>query len=160
MQLRMAVKGLLLDPTTQTPILILKGQEEESRLLPVWIGMFEANAIAAELEKVTPARPMTHDLLKKVINAVDGVVTKMVINDLKEHTYYAVIHLLVNGQPIEVDARPSDAIAVALRSEAPIFVEEEVLEKAQLLDSAEAEAENLKKWLENLGPEDLGNCQV
>ncbi|MFN7975581.1 MAG: bifunctional nuclease family protein [Acidobacteriota bacterium] len=157
MQFEMKVKGLMLDPSTQTPILILRDPEVESRILPVWIGIFEANAIAARIENIEPPRPMTHDLLKRVINAMDGVVTKVVISDLKDHTFFAVIFLLVNGREVQVDSRPSDAIAVALRSEAPIFVEDSVIEKAQALDATEERDEKLKKWLSDLGPEDLGS---
>ena len=156
MLIEMSIKGLMLDPVTQNPILILRDNEDENRILPVWIGMFEANAIATRMENIEPPRPMTHDLMRRVINAMDGVVTKVVISDLREHTFFAVIHLLVNGRPVEVDSRPSDAIAVALRSEAPIFVEDAVIAKAQALDMAEDREEKLKNWLKQLGPEDLG----
>ncbi len=160
MQIEMTIKGLMLDPTTQSPILILRDSSDESRVLPVWIGMFEANAIAARMENIETPRPMTHDLMKRVINAMDGVVTKVVINDLRDHTFFAVIHLLVNGREVQVDSRPSDAIAVALRSEAPIYVETTVMEKAHTLDQADDREEKLRKWLEQLGPEDLGKYQM
>lgn len=160
MPIQMTVKGLMLDPHTQSPILILRDKEDEGRVLPVWIGVFEANAIAARMENIETPRPLTHDLLKRVINAMDGVVTKIVISDLRDHTYYAIIHLLVNGRPVEVDSRPSDAIAVALRSEAPIYVEESVIEKTEAMEQADDKEEQLKKWLKELGPEDLGNYQM
>ena len=154
MQIEMAVKGLMLDPVTQSPILILKDPANEETILPVWIGVFEANAIATRMESIETPRPLTHDLMKTVINAMDGVVTRVVINDLKEHTFYAQLHLLVNGRPVEVDSRPSDAIALALRSEAQIFVEDSVLEKARALDVADEKEEQLKKWLEQFGGDD------
>lgn len=150
MQIEMAVKGLMLDPVTQSPILILKDERDESKILPVWIGVFEANAIASHLEKIDTPRPMTHDLMKAVINAMDGVVTKVVITDLKDHTFYAHIHLLCSGRPVEVDSRPSDAIAVALRSEAPIYVETAVIDKANAMDAPDVREGELKKWLDQI----------
>ncbi len=161
MFIEMTVKGLTLDPLTNMPIVILKDMEEK-RVLPIWIGLFEANAIALELEKITTPRPMTHDLMRDLINGLNATVTKIVVNDLKNSTFYAMIHLVMNGNQIEVDSRPSDAIALALRSNAPIYVAAEVVNKARSIDvSRESEdADQLKEWLENLKPEDFGKYQM
>ena len=161
MFIEMTVKGLTLDPLTNMPIVILKDMEEK-RVLPIWIGLFEANAIALELEKITTPRPMTHDLMRDLINGLNATVTKIVVNDLKNSTFYAMIHLVMNGNQIEVDSRPSDAIALALRSNAPIYVAAEVVNKSRSIDvSRESEdADQLKEWLENLKPEDFGKYQM
>lgn len=156
-ELRMEIKGLMLDPSSNVPIVILK--DEGSQLfLPIWIGVFEANAIALRIEGVETPRPMTHDLLRSTLEQLGAKVEKIVISDLRENTFYALIHLLRNGENIQVDARPSDAIALALRVEAPIFVTRPVLEKAQAVDLASeiSDEEKLKKWLEEISPEDLG----
>ena len=126
MFVEMKVRGLALDPLSNMPIIILR-DEEDKRSLPIWVGIFEANAIALELEKIATPRPMTHDLMKNILEALDAHVTKIVVNDLKENTFFAVIHLRVGESEITVDSRPSDAIALALRVAAPIFVDEEVV---------------------------------
>lgn len=161
MFIEMVVKGLTLDPLTNMPIVILKDLEEK-RVLPIWIGLFEANAIALELEKITTPRPMTHDLMRDLIVGLDAQVTKIVVNDLKNSTFYAVIHLSMNGNQVVVDSRPSDAIALALRSNAPIYVSSEVVNKARSIDVSQEneEADQLKEWLENLKPEDFGKYQM
>ena len=161
MFIEMVVKGLTLDPLTNMPIVILKDLEEK-RVLPIWIGLFEANAIALELEKITTPRPMTHDLMRDLIVGLDAQVTKIVVNDLKNSTFYAVIHLSMNGNQVVVDSRPSDAIALALRSNAPIYVSAEVVNKARSIDVSQEneEADQLKEWLENLKPEDFGKYQM
>ncbi len=161
MFLEMSVKGLTLDPLTNMPIVILK-DNEDTRVLPIWIGLFEANAIALELEKITTPRPMTHDLMRDLISGMDAQVTKIVVNDLKNNTFYAVIHLSLNENHIVIDSRPSDAIALALRSEAPIYVATEVVNKAKSIDmnKESEEADQLKDWLENLKPEDFGKYQM
>ncbi|GAK52481.1 hypothetical protein U14_03732 [Candidatus Moduliflexus flocculans] len=161
MFIEMVVKGLTLDPLTNMPIVILKDVEEK-RVLPIWIGLFEANAIALELEKITTPRPMTHDLMRDLIVGLDAQVTKIVVNDLKNSTFYAVIHLSMNGNQVVVDSRPSDAIALALRSNAPIYVSSEVVNKARSIDVSQEneEADQLKEWLENLKPEDFGKYQM
>ena len=161
MFIEMMVKGLTLDPLTNMPIVILKDMEEK-RVLPIWIGLFEANAIALELEKITTPRPMTHDLMRDLITGLNATVTKIVVNDLKNSTFYAVIHLSMNGDLITVDSRPSDAIALALRSNAPIYVSAEVVNKARSIDVTQEneEADQLKEWLENLKPEDFGKYQM
>ena len=162
MFVEMKVRGLALDPLSQMPIIILR-DEEDKRSLPIWVGVFEANAIALELEKISPPRPMTHDLIKNILESLDAQVTKIVVSDLKENTFFAVIHLRVAGTEITVDARPSDAIALALRVSAPIYVDEEVVRKAKTVEvgkeSEELKAddpERLREWLENIKPEDFG----
>ena len=161
MFVEMTVKGLTLDPLTNMPIVILKDMEDK-RVLPIWIGLFEANAIALELEKIPTPRPMTHDLIKDIIAGLDAAVTKIVVNDLKNNTFYAVIHLSLNGNNIIIDSRPSDAIALALRIGAPIYVSTEVVNKARSIDMSQEseETDQLKEWLENLKPEDFGKYQM
>ena len=161
MFIEMTVKGLTLDPLTNMPIVILKDMDDK-RVLPIWIGLFEANAIALELEKISTPRPMTHDLIKDIITGLNATVTKIVVNDLKNNTFYAVIHLSLDGNNIVVDSRPSDAIALALRIGAPIYVSAEVVNKAKSIDMSKEseETDQLKEWLENLRPEDFGKYQM
>ena len=161
MFIEMSVKGLTLDPLTNMPIVILKDVEDK-RVLPIWIGLFEANAIALELEKITTPRPMTHDLMRDLITGLNAKVIKVVVNDLKNNTFYAVIHINLNGNQIVIDSRPSDAIALALRSDAPIYVSAEVVNKARSIDMTQEseETDQLKEWLENLKPEDFGKYQM
>ena len=161
MQIEMTIKGLMVDPITNMPIIILRDKEGQ-RVLPIWVGVFEANAIALQIENVTTPRPMTHDLLRNVIQDLRGSITKIVVSDLKENTFYALIYLTVGGQVMAVDARPSDAIALALRARAPIFVEEAVIDHAKTADLTpdKGDAERLQKWLENLDPDDLGKYKM
>lgn len=166
MLIQMKVFGLAIDPVTNTPIVILKDLEER-RAVPIWIGLFEASAIATQLEKIDLARPMTHDLMNDMLRALDVNVTKIVINDLRNNTFFAVIHVLKNSATITVDARPSDAIALALRANAPIFVDEKVIEKSTQIDFANAPAdlnkyskEELKEFLENLSIEAFGKYKM
>jgi len=164
MLLKMKVFGLTVDPVTNSPIVILKAIEGDEAL-PIWIGIMEATAIASELEEVKFSRPMTHDLLKNVIETVGAQVEKVVVCDLRENTYYAIIYLKTSAKKYEIDARPSDAIALALRVNAPIFVDEIVLEKSkQAVQSQEGvENEEAKKWteiLENLSPDDFGKYKM
>ena len=133
MQIEMTIKGLMVDPVTNMPIIILR-DEAGDRVLPIWVGIFEANAIALQIENVATPRPMTHDLLRNVIQDLDGAVQKVVVSELKENTFFAVIHLVVRGEAVLIDARPSDAIALALRTKAPIYVEEDVIDNAKALD--------------------------
>jgi bifunctional DNase/RNase len=159
MEVEVKIKGLMIDPISNLPIIILKDKASE-QVLPIWVGIFEANAIALQIEKIGTPRPMTHDLIKNLLDTLSARIEKIVITELKESTFFALIHLDVDGQVIQVDSRPSDAIAIALRTEAPIFVEEEVISKAKKIDLKEAgESERLKKWLENLDPDDLGTTQ-
>ncbi len=143
----MKVRGLVFDPHTNMYIVILN-DETDKEILPIWIGKFEANSICFVLEGINPPRPMTHDLTKNILDTVDVKIISIVINSLKENTYYAKIHLLSQGSEVVIDSRPSDAIALALRANAPIFVAEDVLEKRN--------SENLDQWLKNLKPEDFG----
>jgi bifunctional DNase/RNase len=161
MFVEMTVKGLTLDPLTNMPIVILKDMDDK-RVLPIWIGLFEANAIALELEKIPTPRPMTHDLIKDIIAGLNATVTKIVVNDLRNNTFYAVIHLSLNGSNIVIDSRPSDAIALALRIGAPIYVSAEVVNKARSIDMTQEseDTDQLKEWLENLKPEDFGKYQM
>ena len=157
----MTIKGLMLDPVSNSPIVVLK-DEEEKFFLPIWVGIFEANAIALQLENVATPRPMTHDLLKNMIGELEGRVARIVINDLRDSTFFAQIRILTGGKTLEVDARPSDAIALALRTEAPIFVAQNVLDQAQTIspENVEEDEERSKKWLESLDTEDLGKYKM
>lgn len=155
----MTIKGLMLDPISNSPIVVLK-DEKDSVFLPIWVGIFEANAIALRLEDVETPRPMTHDLLTNIIADVEGKVTRIVINDLVDSTFYARIFLTLGTRQLEIDARPSDALALALRTDAPIFVAQTVLDQAQTLTADEGQDEKLRKWFEQLKPEDLGKYKM
>jgi uncharacterized protein len=157
----MDVKALIVDPIGNVPVVILRDSDERN-FLPIWVGVFEANAIALQMEGVTTPRPMTHDLLRNVIRQIEGDVTRVVINNLEENTFYAQIHIKLADRELTVDSRPSDAIALALRAHAPLFVEESVLEKSRSTDdSAETHgAERLRKWLEDADPESLGKYKM
>lgn len=161
MQIEMTIKGLMVDPITNMPIIILRDKDGQ-RVLPIWVGIFEANAIALQIENVSTPRPMTHDLLKNVIQDLKAAVQKVVVCDLRENTFYALIYLGVNGDTIAVDARPSDAIALALRARAPIFVEDSVIDNAKTVDftSEKADSDRLQKWLESLDTEELGKYKM
>lgn len=164
MLVEMKVTGLTIDPFTSMPIIILKDLEEKNAL-PIWIGLIEASAIATELEKIQLSRPMTHDLLRDILAAVEVDVTQVAVTDLADNTFYARIYLRHHGRAIEMDARPSDAIAIALRTKAPIFVEKEVVDKSRKIDLSHETAEDSKKqkWteiLENLNPEDFGKYKM
>ena len=161
MLIEMTIKGLMVDPITNMPIVILR-DEEGQRVLPIWVGIFEANAIALQIENVEPSRPMTHDLLRNVIEDLKADVEKIVVSDLRDNTFYAMIHLCVGGEVVAVDARPSDAIALALRVRAPILVDEAVIANAKTLDFSPdtADSERLTKWLESLDPEELGKYKM
>jgi hypothetical protein len=162
MQIEMNIKGLMIDPITNMPIIILRDQEGQ-RILPIWVGVFEANAIALQIENVQTPRPMTHDLLKNIIDDLSAQVERIVVTELKENTFYALIHLRKNGHSIEVDARPSDAIALALRTRSPIFVEEAVIQNARSVDSSREssmDVTRLQKWLEGLSEDELGKYKM
>jgi hypothetical protein len=161
MLIEMTIKGLMVDPITNMPIVILKDKEGD-RVLPIWVGIFEANAIALQIENIATPRPMTHDLLRNIITDLQGRVDRVVVSDLKENTFYAIVHLTVRGERVAVDARPSDAIALALRTRAPILVEESVIENAKTVDLGpeRADSERLQKWLESLDPEELGKYKM
>jgi len=161
MQIEMTVKTLMIDPATNLPIVILR-DKEGSRVLPIWVGVAEANAIALQIENVATPRPMTHDLLRNVIQDLEAAIDKVVVSDLRENTFYALIYLSVHGEGMAIDARPSDAIALALRAKAPIFVEDRVIAEAKMTDFApdKENAERLQKWLESLDPDDLGKYKM
>ena len=160
MQIEMTIKGLMVDPITNMPIIILRDKDGQ-KVLPIWVGVFEANAIALQIENVTTPRQMTHDLLRNVIQDLEASVTKIVVSDLRDNTFYAVIYLQRNGETVAIDARPSDAIALALRAHVPIFVEEIVIDNAKTIETPEkADSERLQKWLESLDPEDLGKYKM
>ena len=161
MYVEMKVRGLALDPMSNMPIIILR-DEEDKRSLPIWVGIFEANAIALELEKIPTPRPMTHDLIKNILESIDARLVKVVVTDLRDNTFFAVLHLQVGETEYQVDSRPSDAIALALRVAAPIYVDEEVVRKAKTLEvNKEAEpvkaddTERPREWLQNIKPEDF-----
>jgi bifunctional DNase/RNase len=161
MLIEMTIKGLMVDPVTNMPIIILRDDAGE-RVLPIWVGIFEANAIALQIENVSTPRPMTHDLLRNVIEDLDGRVQRVVVTELKENTFFALIHLDVRGEVVTIDARPSDAIALALRTQAPIFVEDSVIDGAKAQDGApeRTDSERLQRWLESLDSDDLGKYKM
>jgi uncharacterized protein len=161
MEIEMKIKGLMIDPISNMPIIILRDPRSSS-VLPIWVGIFEANAIALQIEKIVTPRPMTHDLLKNILTGIDASVQKIVITDLKENTFFALVYLKQGERVLPVDSRPSDAIALALRTESPIFVESEVMEKAKNseLTKDAGESERIRKWLENLDPEELGKYEM
>jgi uncharacterized protein len=163
MQIEMTIKGLMVDPITNTPIVILRDKDGQ-KVLPIWVGIFEANAIALQIENISTPRPMTHDLLRNVIHDLKAEVKKIVVCDLQENTFYALIYLALNGNgdTVAIDARPSDAIALALRTRAPIFVEDTVIDHAKTVDftTEKADADRLHKWLESLDPDDLGKYKM
>ncbi len=160
MSVEMKIKGLMIDPVSNMPIIILKNPSGES-VLPIWVGIFEANAIAMQLEDVISPRPMTHDLLKNVIEGLRAQVKRVVITDLKDNTFFAIIHLDRDGEGFAIDARPSDAMALALRTSAPIYVERQVLDKSDNSDEAGSqETDRLRRWLETVDPEELGKYEM
>src|SRR3990172_4132853 len=161
MEIEVKIRALMMDPNSGTPIIILKDIESDT-MLPIWVGAYEANAIALEIEKVATPRPMTHDLIKNLLMGLNTSVQKVVVNELKEETYYALIWLEQNGQIISIDSRPSDALALALRLDCPIFVEETVLKTSKVVNTAAEKVSNeeLKKWLEGLNDEDLGRYKM
>ena len=161
MHVEMRIKGLMLDPITNMPIVILSDLEGQ-RILPIWVGFFEANAIALQMENVSTPRPMTHDLLKNIITGLNATVKKILVNNLWDNTFYALVFLDMNGETVAIDSRPSDAIALALRMKSPIFVEEEVINKAKSIEGTRdlTDGENLQRWLENLKPDELGKYKM
>lgn len=161
MELEMKIRGLMMDPVTQTPIVILK-DVNGGTILPIWVGMYEANAIALEIEKVSTPRPMTHDLMKTLLTGLQADVRKVVVSELRDDTFFALIWLEKDGELITVDSRPSDALALALRTDCPIFVDEQVIRTSKATSSVSDKVTNeeLKKWLESLNDEDLGRYKM
>jgi bifunctional DNase/RNase len=157
----MKIRGLMMDPMTNMPSVVLKDLSGDS-VLPIWVGIYEANAIALEIEKVTTPRPMTHDLIKVLLMGLDCAIKKVVVSELKEDTFYALIWLEREGKLISIDSRPSDALALALRHDCPIYVEEKVLQSSRNSANVSEKVNNeeLRKWLENLNDEDLGRYKM
>jgi bifunctional DNase/RNase len=150
-----------MDPVTNMPIVILKETDTET-VLPIWVGIYEANAIALEIEKVSTPRPMTHDLLRNLLVGLDATVIKIVVTELKDDTFYAVIWLDRGGEVVSIDSRPSDALALALRMDCPIYVEDEVIKSSKQAANAtdQVTSDDLRKYLENLGDDDLGQYKM
>lgn len=162
MDIEVRIRGLMMDPATSMPIIVLKDVASET-VMPIWVGIFEANAIALEIEKVAAPRPMTHDLTRNLIRGLKAQLERVVISELKDDTFFAVLWLRQDGEPLVIDARPSDAIALALRADCPIYVAEEVMQTAKLNTTGPPEgptAEQLRGWLEGLNDEDLGHYKM
>jgi bifunctional DNase/RNase len=161
MEVEMKIRGLMMDPQTNNPIVVLK-DVNGTAILPIWVGIYEASAIASEIEKHATPRPMTHDLIRNVLFGLEASVKKIVVSDLKDDTFYAVIWLERDGEMISIDSRPSDALAIALRMDCPIFVDDTVL-KTSRENTPVTEVSNnedLRKWLESLSDEDLGRYKM
>lgn len=161
MEIEMKIRGLIMDSSTNTPIVILK-DNPGAVVLPIWVGIYEANAIALEIEKVQTPRPMTHDLIRNFVVGMNASLSKVVVNELRDDTFYATIWLEKDGQSWAMDARPSDALALALRMDCPIYVEEDVLKSSKVAAAAAdpGSSEELRRWLENLGDEETGRYKM
>ena len=161
MEVEMKIRGLMMDPVTNMPIVVLKDPSSDA-VLPIWVGIYEANAIALEIEKVATPRPMTHDLIKNVLTGLEARVHKVVVTELRDDTFFAVIWMERDGQVISIDSRPSDALAIAMRLDCPIFVDDEVLKSSKLAAtiSDRASNEELRKLLENMNDEDFGRYKM
>jgi bifunctional DNase/RNase len=161
MEVEMKIRGLMMDPVTNMPVVVLRDSDGGS-ILPIWVGIYEANAIALEIEKVQTPRPMTHDLLKNMLLGLQVHVRKVVVNDLKDDTFYALIWMERDGQIFAIDSRPSDALALALRLDCPIYVEEQVLKNSRVANSPTEKVSNdeIRKWLEGLNDEDFGRYKM
>lgn len=162
MDIEVRIRGLMMDPATNMPIVVLKDIASDT-VMPIWVGIFEANAIAIEIEKVAAPRPMTHDLTRNLIRHLNATLERVVITELKDDTFLAVLWLLQGEEPVAIDARPSDAIALALRADCPIYVSEQVMQTAKLNTAGPPEgptAEQLRGWLEGLNDEDLGRYKM
>jgi hypothetical protein len=160
-EVEMQIRGLMIDPQTNMPIVILKDMASDA-LLPIWVGIFEANAIAMELDKSTTPRPMTHDLMRNLTRGLNAIVRKVVVSELRDETFYAVIWMEQGGETVTLDARPSDAIALALRFDCPIYASRSVLDNArQATESAPApNSDEIRRWLENLNDDDMGRYKM
>jgi bifunctional DNase/RNase len=160
-EVEMKIRGLMMDPATNMPIVVLKDVGSDT-VLPIWVGVYEANAIALEIEKVTTPRPMTHDLIKNLLIGLDTQVHKIVVNELRDDTFFAVIWMEREGRIISIDSRPSDALALALRLDCPIYVEDEVLKTSKVTSTSpdRISSDDLRKWLEGLNDEDLGRYKM
>jgi hypothetical protein len=160
-EIEMQIRGLMMDPVTNMPIVVLKDLRSDL-VLPIWVGIFEANAIALELDKTTTPRPMTHDLLRNVTRGLNAVVKKVVVSELKDDTFYAVIWMEQQGETVTLDARPSDAIALALRWDCPIYVHRDVLANSRVAANGtqNINPDELRKWLENLNDDEMGRYKM
>jgi bifunctional DNase/RNase len=160
-EVEMKIRGLMMDPVTNMPIVILKDLDGNS-ILPIWVGVYEANAIALEIEKVSTPRPMTHDLIKTLLTGLHAGVKKIVVSELREDTFYAIIWLERDGKLISIDSRPSDALAIALRLDCPVYVDDSVLQSSKMANTIADKVNNeeLRRWLENLNDEDLGRYKM
>jgi len=161
MEIEVKIRGLMVDPNTQRPIVVLKDVNGNT-ILPIWVGVFEAHAIMSEIEKAPAVRPMTHDLIRNLLFGLEAGVKKVVVNDLRDDTFYALIWLEHEGKMISIDSRPSDALAIALRLDCPIYVEEKVLKttRAAATVTDVGNNEELRRWLENLPDEDMGRYRM
>ena len=161
MEVEMKIRGLMVDPSTNMPIILLKDAQSEA-LLPIWVGLYEAQAIALEVEKSQTPRPLTHDLLKNLIHGLNAKVQRIVVTELKDDTFYAVVWMEQNGEIVALDSRPSDALALALRTDCPIYVDEDVLRTAKVLPNPaeQASSQDVRKWLESQNDEDLGRYKM
>lgn len=157
----MKIRGLMMDPMTNMPIVVLKDVSSDL-VLPIWVGIYEANAIALEIEKATPPRPLTHDLIGNLIRGLNAQVQKVVVSELRDDTFFAVIWMQQDGELVTMDARPSDALALALRADCPIYVSREVLRHSRLAASGaqNLSSDELRRWLENLGDDDMGRYKM
>jgi uncharacterized protein len=160
-EVEMVIRGLMMDPVTNMPIVVLKDVSGDT-VLPIWVGIFEANAIALELEKTATPRPMTHDLLQNMARGLNAQVQKVVVSELRDDTFYAVIWMDHAGETVAMDARPSDAIALALRWDCPIYVNRDVLEQSkQMATGAQTvSADEMLRWLENLNDDEMGRYKM
>jgi bifunctional DNase/RNase len=162
MDIEVRIRGLMMDPATNMPIVVLKDVAPDT-VMPIWVGIFEANAIAIEIEKVAAPRPMTHDLARNLMRHLNAELERIVITEIKDDTFYAVLWVRQGNEPVAIDARPSDAIALALRADCPIFVAEHVMQSAKLNTTGPPDgptAEQLRGWLEGLNDEDLGRYKM
>lgn len=161
LEVEMKIRGLMMDPVSNSPIVLLKDLNSET-ILPIWVGVFEANAIALEIEKVSTPRPFTHDLIRNVLLGLEADVKRVVVSELRDDTFYAVIWLEREGKSISIDARPSDALALALRMDCPIFVDDEVLRNSKVTNTQvdKVSNEEVKKWLETLNDDDMGKYKM
>lgn len=161
MEIEMKIRGLMMDPVTNSPIVVLKDATGEG-VLPIWVGVYEANAIALEIEKIALPRPQTHDLIKNVLTGLEASVRKVVVSELRDDTFFAVIWMERDGHIVSIDSRPSDALALALRLDCPIYVEESVLKssKQSTPTTDKQTSEEMRKWLENLNDDDLGHYKM
>ena len=160
-EVEMQIRGLMIDPVTNMPIIVLKDVSSDT-VLPIWVGIFEANAIALELDKSTTPRPMTHDLMRNLARGLNAVVRKVVVSELRDDTFFAVIWMEQGGESIVLDSRPSDAIALALRWDCPIYAARTVLDNArQVADGAQSSSsDEMRRWLENLGDDEMGRYKM